>query len=93
MNGISCDRCGKTLLVDEEVRYVAKIEVFAAYDPMELTHADLEKDLDRELRELIERMKTMDPEKAQDQVYRHFRFDLCPACRRKYAKDPLSRDT
>ena len=93
MNGLSCDLCGKTLLVDENVRYVARIELFAAYDPMELTEADLEKDFDRELRELIERMKTLDPEKAQDEVHREFRFDLCPACRKKYARDPLPRNT
>ena len=93
MMKLACDLCGKTLLLDEDVRYIVNIEVFAAYDPMELTEEDLEKDLDKELRELVERMKHMDPEKAQDSVHRRFRFDLCPACQKKYLKNPLQRET
>ena len=31
-----CDRCGKAILKDE-LRYVAKVEVYAAYDPLEIT--------------------------------------------------------
>ena len=91
MMKLTCDLCGKTLLLDEDVRYIVSVEVYAAYDPLELTEEDLEKDLDKELRKLVERMKTMDPEKAQDEVYRRFRFDLCPACQREYLKDPLRR--
>ena len=93
MMKLACDLCGKTLLLDEDVRYVVNIEVFAAYDPMELTAEDLKKDFRKELRELVKRMEKMDPEKAQDSVYRQFRFDLCPACQRKYFKDPLRRKT
>jgi len=33
----------------------------------------------------------MDPEKAQDGVYRSFHFELCPACQKEYLKDPLRR--
>ena len=91
MMKLTCDLCGKILLLDEDVRYVVNIEVFAAADPMELTAEDLKKDLRRELRELVERLKKMDPEKAQDSVYRSFRFELCPACQREYLKDPLRR--
>ena len=40
MEGITCDRCGKSLLIDESVRYEVKIVVQAAYDPMELTAED-----------------------------------------------------
>ena len=43
MNGISCDRCDKSLLVDEDVRYEVRIVVQAAYDPMEITREDLER--------------------------------------------------
>jgi len=88
---LACDLCGKTLLLDEDVRYVVNLEVFAAYDPLELTADDLKKDFRKELRELVEKMKKMDPEKAQDSVYRRFRFDLCPACQKKYLKDPLRK--
>ena len=88
---LSCDLCGRTLLLDEDVRYLVNIEVFAAYDPLELTEEDMKRDYRKELRELVERMKDMDPEQAQDGVYRRFRFDLCPKCQREYLKDPLRR--
>ena len=89
---LECDICGKTLLLDEDVRYIVNVEVFAAYDPLELTQEDLGKDCRKELRELVERMKDLDPEKAQDSVYRKLRFDLCPACQKEYLKDPLGRN-
>ena len=88
---LDCDLCVKTLLADEDVRYVVKIDVFAAYDPVELTDEDLKKDLKAELRRLVKAMEHMDPEKAQDSVYRHFEFHLCPACQKEYIKDPLHR--
>ena len=46
MEGISCDRCGEGLLIDDDVRYIMRVEMVAAYDPMEITRQDLERDLD-----------------------------------------------
>ena len=92
MNGLACDLCDKTLLIEENVRYVVDIQVYAAYDPLELTAADLEKDWNAELRALVKRMETMNADEAQDSIYRHFRFHLCPACQKKYIKDPLQRE-
>lgn len=91
MAGFCCDLCGKPLLVDEDVRYVVRIEVFAAYDPMELTEDDLKADRLKEIRELSRRMAGMDPKELEDQVYQKLAFDLCPACRKKYVKNPLPR--
>jgi hypothetical protein len=42
-------------MADEDMRYVVRIEVFAAADPMELTEEDLKKDLRKALRELSAR--------------------------------------
>ena len=53
MNGISCDRCDKGLLIDEDVRYEAFIVVKAAYDPMEITDEDLNRDHESEMRRLL----------------------------------------
>jgi len=86
---LTCHICGKTLLIDEDVRYTVNIEVFAAYDPLEITADDLKRDYRKELEELVKRMQTMDPEEAQDSVYRRFTFQLCPPCQKKYIKDPL----
>ena len=89
MHGLICDRCGETLLADSDVRYKLKIEVFAAYDPMEISPSDLERDLESELATLIGEMEKMDPKKLEDQVYRRFDFDLCPQCQEQFLRDPL----
>ena len=89
---LACDMCGKALLVDEDVRYVVKIEVYAAYDPMELTQQDLEKDRRRELEALLEKARNMSEEELQDSVYRELEFHLCPACQRRYLKNPLGTE-
>lgn len=89
MNGVTCDLCGKTLLLDEDVRYVAKIEVYAAYDPLELTAEDLARDRRPDLAELVRSMQDLDPAEAEDSVYKRFDFDLCPACQKQYLKRPL----
>jgi len=87
----TCDMCGKDLLVSEEVRYVVKMEVYAAYDPMEITEEDLEKDHMEEISQLIEEMEDMDPQELEEGVYKSFRFDLCPSCQKKFVKRPLTK--
>lgn len=89
MNGVSCDRCSKGLLIDEPVRYQVFIRVQAAYDPLEITAEDLARDLDAEMRATLEKLKTVSPDAAQDEVVRDFRFDLCMACQKEYLKSPL----
>ena len=89
MAGFCCDMCGKPLLVDSGVRYIARIEVFAAYDPMELTAEDLKRDRMKEIRELAQRLAGLDPRELEDQVYKSFTFDLCPECQKEYLKRPL----
>jgi hypothetical protein len=89
MDGISCDRCKKGLLIDEPVRYRVLIRVEAAYDPMEITADDLARDLDAEMKATIGKLRSLSADQAQDQVARDFRFDLCMACQKDYLKAPL----
>ena len=89
--GLVCDVCGKTLLVDEDVRYIVDIRVYAAYDVMELTAEDLRKDHRAEMRRILEALKDRDAQELQDEVYKDFRFHLCPACQKQYIGDPLRR--
>jgi hypothetical protein len=90
MDHLSCDRCGRGLLLDAPVRYEVRIEVKSAYDPLELTDEDLAKAKD-ELKSLVEKLKDYPKEKAEDEVYREFRFDLCATCQRGFLADPLHR--
>jgi hypothetical protein len=87
----TCDLCGKTLLADEDTRYVVKIEVYAAYDPMEITGEDLAEDRTDEMQGLFEEMEGMDAEDLEAGVFKMFRYDLCPECHAAYLKDPLGR--
>ena len=86
---LACDRCGKTLLLDEDVHYKVRIQVYAAYDPMELTEDDLAKDHRAEMLRLLRQLEKQDPESVQDSVYREMDFDICPVCRREFIADPL----
>ncbi len=91
MNGITCDMCDNELLIDEDVRYISEIQVYAAYDPLEITASDLKKDFRSAISEIIKKMKHLSPKKAQNGVYKAFSFDLCCKCQREYLKDPLGR--
>lgn len=86
MNGISCDACGTALLVDESARYEVRIDVRAAYDPLELTREDVDRDHRAEIDALIAQLARLDPVEAADQVHQAFRFDLCCGCQRQYLR-------
>ena len=89
-DGLVCDACNETLIVDSTVRYVVKIEGFAAYDPLELTREDLDQDWHAAMKRTVEELEKVDSTTAQNQVHRSFQFDLCPVCWRRYLNDPLS---
>ena len=90
MDRLTCDGCGAPLLVESDVRYEVKIEVKAAYDPLEITDDDLAKDHAAEMAKLIAQLQGVTEAQAMDEVYRSFRFDLCLPCQRKYLKKPLA---
>lgn len=87
-----CDICGKGLLVEEDVRYEVKIEVKSAYDPMEITRNDLQKDFQNEILELLNLLAARDPQELQDEVYKVFQFDLCRQCQKRYIQNPLQKE-
>ena len=87
----TCDMCGKVLEAEDDTRYVVKVEVYAAYNPLEVTGHDLAEDRSEEVRELLDEMAEMDAEELEDGVFKVFRFDLCSECHAAYLRDPLSR--
>jgi len=90
-DGLSCDRCGKTLLVDEDVRYTAEVKVTAAYDVLEVTAADLEKDHKGEIARILASIEASDAS-AEDlaaEVASVRRLDLCPSCAKAFREDPF----
>jgi len=84
-----CDRCGRPI-ERGQLRYVAKIEVFAAADPLEITLEDLLRNTRREMDRLLQQCEELSEEELMRDVYVRFNFDLCRACQKSYVTDPLS---
>ena len=91
MDGISCDRCGEGLLIEEDVRYRLKVELVAAYDPLEITSADLERDLESEIRATIAALENVNPTRIARDVAFRGEYDLCLKCQREFLADPVFR--
>ena len=84
-----CDRCGRPL-EQGQLRYIARIEVLAAADPLEITLDDLLRDSRREMDALLEQCEHLTEEQLMRDVYVKFEFDLCRSCQKSYVTDPLS---
>lgn len=85
---LKCAICGRKL-VKGKPRYITRIVSYAAYDPLEITFDDLRLDLDKALAEVLAKIREKPTRKLQDEIIKTFHYDLCPACRRKYVKNPL----
>jgi len=92
MMHFSCDLCGKSLQPGDDHRYVVKIEAYAAQDPAEITDEDLDQDHMDAVSELLRDMEDGIEVAAPDQTVRNFRFDLCPECLERFARDPLGKE-
>jgi len=84
-----CDRCGRPI-EKGQLRYTAKIQVYAAADLLEITLEDLLRDNKREMDEILGQCEDLSEEELMRDVYIAFQFDLCRACQRAYVADPLS---
>jgi hypothetical protein len=85
----SCDLCGQHLA---DRRFVAKVEVYPAFDPEEFDEDDLDVDHLQEISDVIEEMEESGNFQVEDCGPKTFRYDLCPSCHQKFLEDPLGRD-
>ena len=88
----TCDLCRRELDPEEDLRYVVKIEVCAAFDPV-VSEEEGDRDHLGEIQDLLERLEDTENDQIGDDVYQRLRFDLCPECRRRFGKNPLGRET
>jgi len=89
----SCDLCKRELDLEEDLRYVIKIEVYAAFDPTATSEDENDRDHLQEIQDILECLEDADDNQIGDDVYQHLRFDLCPECRKKFLQNPLGRET
>lgn len=84
-----CDACRRDLPRDGSDHFIVKIEAFAAAGKLEFTAEELERDHSAEIRKAMDALTRQTPDEIEDGVFRQFRFDLCPACHRRFLKAPL----
>jgi CheY-like chemotaxis protein len=80
------------LINEGALRYIAKIQVYAAYDPLNVDFEDATRDHTNDIREILKRCEVLSEEELMRDVYVDFQLDLCRPCQRSYIKDPLSTD-
>jgi hypothetical protein len=85
-----CDRCGRPIFKGE-LRYVAKIEVFAAPDAGEITIADLLTDQTGEIDRLLAACEELNEEELMRDVHVEQKFDLCRPCQQVFVARPFAR--
>jgi hypothetical protein len=88
----SCDLCKRDLDPEEDLRYVVKMEIYAALDPAVTDDDEDDRDHLQEIQDILERMEDAESEDIGEEVFQQLRFDLCPECRKKFMKNPLGRE-
>lgn len=88
MINYNCDMCGKSLVPEEDDRYVVKIEIYAACDSMDVDDEELINDFEEEDED--DEVDSLDPDEIDCIEYKTFRYDLCSKCHSMYLQDPLS---
>jgi len=88
----TCDCCKRLIDPQQELRYIVRVEVYAA---LESSQEEPEDDRDhlQEIQDILERLDDADDEQLGDEVYHQNRYDLCNECRNRYVKNPLGRAT
>ncbi len=86
----TCDCCKRKINSEDDLRYVVRLEVYAALDPLE-DEADSDRDHLQEIQDILESLVDAEESEIDDNVYHHVRFDLCSECRSRFVKNPLGR--
>jgi hypothetical protein len=72
---------------------VVKMESFPARDPGKITEADLDDDYMEALGAQLEELEDQDGQAdGLEPSSRHFRYDLCPDCYKRFVRDPLGKE-
>lgn len=91
MMHFSCDRC-KRELESDDLRYVVKIEIHAAMDPVNEDEIEDDRDHLMEIEDILENSLDEASDAVGDDVYQRRRFDLCPHCYHRFVQNPLGRE-
>jgi hypothetical protein len=84
--------CKRELDLDEDLRYVVKMEIYAALAPAATDEEESDCDHLQEIQDVLEQLEDADSDEIGQDVYQQLRFDLCPECRKRFLKNPLGRE-
>jgi len=84
----TCDGCQRSLNPEHDLRYVVRMEVYAALDPTE-DELDDDRDHLQEVQDILERLDDAESDEVGDDVYQQMRFDLCSECRKRFLRNPI----
>lgn len=85
----TCDGCQRPINLEEELRYVVRVEVYAAFDGEESQDSD--RDHLQEIEDILEALDELDDQECEEEVFQQVRYDLCGECRKKFLRNPLGR--
>jgi hypothetical protein len=88
----TCDRCKRVIDPEQELRYIVRMEIEAAMDPVHEQEVSDDRDHLLEIDEILERVEADESPDIADEVYQKRRYDLCPHCYRKFSANPLARE-
>jgi hypothetical protein len=86
----TCDVCKRELDPDTDLRYVVRMEVYAALDRSDVVIDD-DRDHLEEIDDMLEAGDDLDAGQTDGEAYQLMRFDLCSECRKRFLRDPLGR--
>ena len=94
MRHFSCDLCGRDLTTTEG-RFVLRLEIRAAAARVHEATTNRDDDAMETMADLLNEMESAsagDLALPDDHRTQTMEYDLCPACRTRFAADPLGRD-
>ncbi|MHC4715951.1 MAG: hypothetical protein ACYS5V_03215 [Planctomycetota bacterium] len=83
-----CHRCGAELTPGQGDFYVVRITAVADPTPPAITDADLARDIQAEIEELLRSLDNKSEQELLDGVYRRMTIHLCTPCYTRWIEDP-----
>ena len=87
-----CDICQRAIDSENDLRYVVRMEVYAALDSSADNEDAGDRDHLEEIQDILQRVEDDESDRVGSDVYQQLRFDLCPECRVRFLKNPLARE-
>jgi hypothetical protein len=86
----TCDGCRRSIDTDDEVRYVVRMEVYAAFDACD-EESDPGRDNLQEIDDILDALDDLENDAIGSDIFQQVRYDLCSECRKQFLRNPLGR--